>query len=424
MAKSSTTKTKRPGASKARGARASAAPKKTKKASAAKVLRLPSRRDGSKPVALPPSLAKALARSPVPAPWGKKLLPLGAKGGVLRSAYFADEIAKMLPVESKWNEDAERPALVPLAFGGDQRHFLFVALPDAAGEYAVVALSDEPSVFVKYASVEHLIASGSNAKIPAADAERFSKSLAAATKRLAKRLAIEQFILDDGGDTEAAPDSAPSPKVDVVPTSKGGKGVKVPLDEGLDMLEDLDDMYLYTKKYTVAAEKVITALATAGRAACKPLRDRVLQGDVPSAWAAANALLLLEPTPETALFVIGTLERADTMVNVGFVDKVFPFDGLLRKTLGPDARGLLEQSVSERAARGEPVRAHIMFGYRLFDLAMGDELLTRTLAAVVENPSYAKDLAWVVADRYCARKDSDSVAARIPEQYKSVLSSS
>lgn len=419
MAKSSTTKKKRSIASGARRP-----PAKAKTASAAKALRLPSRRDGSKPVALPPSLTKALARSPLPTPWGKKLLPLGAKGGVFRSVYFADEIAKLLPVEANWNEDAERPALVPLAFGGDQRHFLFVAQPDTDGEYAVVALTDEPSVFVKYASIEHLIASASDAKIPAPDAKRFSKSLVAAKKRLGKRLALERFVLAEPEGKQAAPDSAPTPKVDVVPAGKGGKGMMVPLDEGLDMLEDLDDLYLYTKKYSVAAEKVITALATAGRAALGPLRERVLHGDVPSAWAAANALLLLEPSPETALFVIGTLERADTMVNVGFVDKVFPFDGLLAKTLGPDARKLLEQAVRERAARAEPVRAHIMFAYRLLDLAAGDELLTRTLEAVVANPSYAKALSWIVVDRYCVRKDHDALATRIPEQYRSVLSPS
>ncbi|APR80407.1 Hypothetical protein A7982_05754 [Minicystis rosea] len=426
MAKSSTTKAKRPSAA---GVRGKAAPKtataakttatKTTKASstrAKKPLLLPSRRDGSKPVALSPSLGEALARSPAPLPWGKELLPLGAKGGVLRSVFFAGELSKLLPIDAKWDEDAERPALVPLAFGGDQRHYLFVAAPDADGEYAVVALTDEPSVFVKYASVEHLLASASDAKIPAADAKRFARALAAAKKRLGKRLAREQFVLDE---EEAAPDSCPTPKVDVGPA---GKAVKVPpLEESLEMLEALDDLYLYTKKYTVAAEKVIAALTRAGRAAHEPLRERIVEGDVPSAWAAAHALLLVEPTIETALFVIGTLERADTMVDVGIVDRVFPFDDLLRKTLGPDARTLLERAVSERAARGEQVRAHVMFGYRAFDEQTGDELLARMITAAAEDPSYAKAVSWIVTDFHHARgKDSTTLAQRIPKQYRSL----
>ncbi len=61
-----------------------------------------------------------------------------------------------------WDETADRPALVPLARGGDQRHYLFVAAPDQDGEDAVVALDDRPSMFVKYASVGHLLANAAS----------------------------------------------------------------------------------------------------------------------------------------------------------------------------------------------------------------------------------------------------------------------
>jgi len=53
-----------------------------------------------------------------------------------------------------------------------------------------------------------------------------------------------------------------------VPKSKlpsaGAAGNAPPLVESLVQLAKLDDLYLHTKKYTAAAEKVIAALAGAG----------------------------------------------------------------------------------------------------------------------------------------------------------------
>lgn len=422
MAKSSTTKKTRPGVSRVSrgngGKAGQVAPPSPRLTRAPDALRLPSRRDGSNPVALPPSLEQALARSPAPSPWGKKLLSLEAKGDVLRSVYFASEVTSLLSVDAKWNEGPDRPALVPLASGGDQRHYLFIAQPDSRGEYAVVALDDEPSVFVKFASVEHLLASAADAKISADHARRFSRALADAKKRLAKRLALEQFVLDD---EEMAPDSSPTPKVNVSPRATAAVDAP-PLVESLATLDGLDDLHLYTKKYTVAAEKVIGALARAGTAACGPLRERILDGDPPSAWAAAHALLLLQPTTEEALFVIGALEREATMVDVGIMDRVFPFDDLLRAALGRNARRSLEDAVTERATRREPTRAHVMFGYRAFDEATGDELLTRTVAAFVGRPDHARELAWITGDaRPVGGTKGRPLARRVPKRYASIL---
>ncbi len=116
-------------------------------------------------------------------------------------------------------------------------------------------------------------------------------------------------------DEECAPDSTPEPRL----TRRAAKsGTSLP--QRLVKLSALDDLHLQTKAYVVAATPVIEALATAGPPpAAAALRKQVEVDDVPSAWAAAHAVLLGNSNPDTALLVLTTLERERTLVDDGVV---------------------------------------------------------------------------------------------------------
>lgn len=298
------------------------------------MLGLPQTRASRGRAPLPPSMLGALRVHAALAPFGKRLIPAPKK-----SVSVSAELATMFGSDLvTWTDAPDAAGLVPLPSSGDQRLFLWVGDPSPDGEYPIVALTDEPDLYVRYASFAHYLATAFGA-LGLRPFDTAFGSVADAKRRAKRALARERIA--EVADVEAPLQPAPS---------KAAFGASA--ERSLAALAALDGFAIedvYSKKYRASASAALGLLVETAPECRAELSTCLSTGPFQSASAAAAALVQLARVASEPGLVVDVLaaldQRPDEFDQEWLLDQK-----ILALAVGDRAHAVFEQAFERSAS--------------------------------------------------------------------------